>query len=116
MKDRIHTTQNALETLTRDGSTFELGSAHINGCSLPALTYDAEAGTIHSQGGRKFAASAEQMNHAFGTETIITIGDGYGTDEEWTFGSGAKGHEKQRYQTARARALIQHATSELAAA
>lgn len=112
MTDRIHTTEHALERVSRDDSLFKLGAAHINGHALPPLCYNGEASTIRSHGARKYDVTVKTMP-VFG-DLIITIGDGY-ADAEWSFGSSssAAASEKRRIQTARARALIRHAIEAL---
>lgn len=102
-KTRIHTTEMALENVSRDGDTWRLGSADINGHTLPALTYDASEETILSRGGQKFTVWSDQFEHWGETHTTIDI------EGEWGFGSSAKGHEKMMIQMNRARALIHHA-------
>jgi hypothetical protein len=98
MSEQIHTTEGALERVTTRNGNLHLGSAQINGHSLPPILYNPGDETVFSQGGKKVDLSTYRNADLF-------------RGEVWKFGplGTAAAHEKSQLQTKRARALIRHA-------
>jgi len=98
MSEKIHTTEGAVERMTTRNGNYHLGSAQINGLSLPPILYNPEDETVCSQGGKKVDLSLYRNIDLF-------------TDEVWKFGpvGTAEAQEKSQLQTRRARALVQNA-------